>query len=264
VDGIHTNYVQTPGHGGFAIQAGLESPLPLLHAYEVDSGLRPFSTLSMDPHVRGTPPGFSVPLTPRERMIRAAQMESLLPGHAEPVHTLQGWEWPQGTDMVDRSSDRVSSSDNIIIIIYSDAEPHDRSSLPFASKISLVREILGDKVPVSVVSREHSSRVVSLLSRGNDREGPSASHLPLAAVVRSAMFVASKQVAAATAAAPLDRKGSVDGLPLAAAAFKRARRHYQVSSPDFALTQSTVSREVSAAGSVPNVTLPPRVMKSLG
>ena len=196
-------------------------------------------------------------------MIRAAQMESLLPGHAEPVHTLQGWEWPQGTDMVDRSSDRVSSSDNIIIIIYSDAEPHDRSSLPFASKISLVREILGDKVPVSVVSREHSSRVVSLLSRGNDREGPSASHLPLAAVVRSAMFVVSTQVAAATAAAPLDRKGSADGLPLAAAAFKRGRRHYQVSSPDFALTQSPVSREVSAAGSVPNVTLPPRVMKSL-
>jgi len=113
---------------------------------------------------------------------------------------------------------------------------------------------------VSVDSREHSNRVVSLLSRDSDREGPNASHLPLAAVGRLAMSVFSTQVAAATAAAPLVRKGNTDGLPLALAAFRRAKWHYQVSSPDFALGQPTVSREVSTAGSVPNVVLPPRVM----
>ena len=157
-----------------------------------------------------------MPLTPRERLARAVHLGRLLPGHEEPAHTYQGQEWPLATAMIDKSLDRVSSSDG-------DGEPHNRSSLPFASKISLVREILGDKVPVSVDSREHSNRVVSLLSRDSDREGPNASHLPLAAVVRSAMSVASTQVAAATAAAPLDRKGNTDGLPLALAAFKPAK-----------------------------------------
>ena len=41
----------------------------------------------------------------------------------------------------------------------------ERSYLPFASKISLVRDILGEKVPVSVDSTETNLRVTSLLSR---------------------------------------------------------------------------------------------------
>jgi len=41
----------------------------------------------------------------------------------------------------------------------------ERSYLPCASKISLVRDILGEKVPVSVDSTESNLRATSLLSR---------------------------------------------------------------------------------------------------
>ena len=135
--GIYADHVRSPGYGGYATSSGMESPLPVLHASELDAGLWPFSTPSMDPHVRGTPPGFSVPLTSRERLARAVHLGGLLPGHEEPAHTYQGLEWPLATAMINKSLDRVSSS-------HGAREPHNRSSLPFASKISLVREILGD------------------------------------------------------------------------------------------------------------------------
>ena len=44
---------------------------PTLHSLDVESGLRLFSTPSLAAHLRGPPPGFAAPLTPRECIARA-------------------------------------------------------------------------------------------------------------------------------------------------------------------------------------------------
>jgi len=136
------------------------------------------------------------------------------------------------------------------------------SFLPFASKMSLIRDILRDQVPQSVDSRESSNAVRSLLSRQQDMDDDNHNRLPVAAVVRSAMSAALVQVASATSASPFTSKSAVDGLPMTFKPLKGARRYYKSSSPDFELTQSSVPRELTL-GTVPNMSIGPRVSKSL-
>ena len=107
----------------------------------------------------------------------------------------------------------------------------ERTYLPFASKISLIRDILEDKVPVSVDSTEVTGRVTSLLSRQGPDERPTSAHLPLAAVVRSALSATSSAIATATREFPWSAKAESDGLLLAVKALRGSARYYKVSSP---------------------------------
>jgi len=105
--------------------------------------------------------------------------------------------------------------------------PADKSYLPFASKISLIRDILGDKVPMSVDSVEDTMRVTSLLSTYEQSTDSSSDHLPLAAVVRSALSATSSAMRTATREIPL--APVCDGLPLNLKALKGTAKYYQVS-----------------------------------
>ena len=92
--------------------------------------------------------------------------------------------------------------------------PAERTYLPFASKISLISDILRDKVPISVDSKEVTGRVTSLLSRQGSEKESTLAHLPLAAVVRSALSTTSWAMNTATRESPWSAKNDSDSLPL--------------------------------------------------
>ena len=137
----------------------------------------------------------------------------------------------------------------------------ERTYLSFSSKIALIKDILGDKVPVSVDSTELP--VTSLLSIQGPEEGPTSAHLPLAAVVRSALSATSSAIATATREAPWSAKSDADGLPLVLKALRGSARYYKVSSPDFLVSASTVSREMASEQRSTSVILPQRTTKSM-
>ena len=93
-------------------------------------------------------------------------------------------------------------------------------------------------------------------------ERPTSAHLPLVAVVRSALSATSSAIATATREFPWSAKAESDGLPLTVKALRGSARYYKVSSPDFLLSASTVSRELASECST-SVTLPQRTLKSL-
>ena len=87
-----------------------------------------------------TPPGFAYPLTPRERLARACQLGELIQLPVELLAPVAHGDWPP----VARQEELVVRDSSM------DCSSHDLSYLPFSSKVSLIRDILGDKVPFSV------------------------------------------------------------------------------------------------------------------
>jgi len=106
-------------------------------------------------------------------------------------------------------------------------------------------------------------RVTSLLSRYDHRAESSSDHLPLAAVVRSALSATSSYMRTDTRDFALAPKPACDGLPLTLKALKGTAKYYQVSSPDFSTSAGTVSREVPSDHRTPHVNLSFKTAKSL-
>jgi len=99
------------------------------------------------------PPGFVALLTPRERMARTRHYSELLNFSTELAIAGADESW-QDVARQDSSTGDAARS------LSGDSLPSaEWSYLPFASKISLVRDILGDKVPVSLDSTEDNLRV---------------------------------------------------------------------------------------------------------
>ena len=146
--------LRTPGRCGFDTPDPGEPPFTLLSPEDLDANLRPFSTPSTAGHVHGAPPGFAFPLTPRERIAGARQLGELVQPPVEFLAPVAHGEWPP----VARQEEPVVRDSSI------DCSSHDLSYLPFSSKVSIIRDILGDKVPVPVDCNE-SSQVRSLLSQ---------------------------------------------------------------------------------------------------
>ena len=122
-----------------------------------------------------------------------------------------------------------------------DCSSHDLSYLPFASKVSLIRDILGDKVPVPVDCGD-SQQVRSLLSRAPDPSDSSHDRLPLAGMVISALVATDQLIASTIGNLPLSTRPS-DGVPLSLRSTRRVKKYYKVSSPDFVMSASTTTGE---------------------
>jgi len=68
IDQVYGSPIVTPGHMGYHANAlNLEVPLDVAHLSDLEAQPRPFRTPSTDSHAMLPPPGFAVPLTPRER-----------------------------------------------------------------------------------------------------------------------------------------------------------------------------------------------------
>ena len=225
--------VRTPGHGGYGTPCHGVPLLPLLSPEDLEGTLRQFSTPSTERHAIGTPPGFFVPPTPRERLARARMLRDFIPPPVEVRPPVARGEWPP----VARQDEPVVRDSSM------DCSSHDLSYLPFASKVSLVRDILGDKVPVPVDSSD-STQVRSLLSRGPDPVDSFHDRLPLAGVVRSALVATEQLIASTVGTTPQSTRPS-DGLPLSLRSARRVMKYYKVSSPDFVMSSSTTSGELN-------------------
>ena len=158
-------------------------------------------------------------------------------------------EWPP----VARQDEPVGRDSSV------DCSSHDLSYLPFASKVSLVRDILGDKVPVPMECSD-STQVRSLLSRGPDPTESCHDRLPLAGVVRSAL-VATDQLIASTVGTSPQSTRPTDGLPLSLRYARRVIKYYKVSSPDFVMTSSTTTGELNV--NPPPVSVSSKLCKSM-
>ena len=254
IDQVYGSPIVTPGHMGYHANAlNLEVPLDVAHLSDLEAQPRPFRTPSTDSHAMLPPPGFAVPLTPRERMARTRHFEELQASLEEPHFPGGPGTWGHVARGSSSMGDRAESASGESLTSV------ERTHLPFSSKISLIRDILGDKVPVSVDSSEVTGRVTSLLSRQGPDDRPSSTHLPL--VVRSALSATSSAIATATRESPWSARAE-DGLPLSVKALRGSARYYRVSSPDFPLSAPTVSRELASERST-SVTLPQRTIKSL-
>ena len=251
--------IVTPGHRGKRSPAAgvSEAQLPVLHLDDVRAELCAFKTPAMDRHVRRPPPGFAAPLTPRERMARTRQYQDLFDSPVERaiVGADESWRHVARQD---------SSTGDTALSVSGDSQTSaEQSYLPFASKIELVREILGEKVPVSVDTREANLRVTSLLSRHDGGKDLHSDRLPLAAVVRSALQVTSDTMRTATVEFPTGPKIATDGCPLTVKALKGTAKFYQVSSPDFKLSAATVPRNLALEQPKATVVLSLKTAKSL-
>ena len=251
--------ILTPGHGGIlpAMAGARGSPLPLLHLDDVSAGLRSFETPVMERYVRRSPPGFVAPLTPRERMARTRRYADLFDSPVERaiVAADESWRDVAGQDSSTGDAARSVSGDS--------QASAGKVYLPFASKIALVRDILGEKVPVSVECREANLAVTSLLSRHEGGRDLNSDRLPLAAVVRSALQVTSEAIRTATTESSSGPKSPTDGCPLGIKTLKGVAKYYQVSSPDFSVHAATVPQGLAWEQQKPQVVVSSKTIKSM-